>query len=567
MLTLPIIGDVFGFLTSPFEAAAGWAWDTVVGGITNWIVKGVLALLTSMWNFMDTSSSPRLTSDWFYLDDSSPFRIAFGIGATMVALCVVFALIRAVAAGSPGAVIRTVGHDLPIAIFSMVSLVVVAAAAVDLSDGLSDFIWAQTRDDAIDAFDSLGVTLMTGLPNMHFLGIVIALVLMAAMLFMWVTLFVREALIYLVVIYAVSFGLPSMIFPPLRDTAKKVLELLVALIIAKPVMVLALSVGVSALGGIGATGEPGDPVGDNLARELGTLVSGVITFGLAAFMPFLVWKLMPIVAAAVVAQGIASAPMRGGTPGDATAVLRTVDDAPTRRRLIRRCRLDQPGGSRFSRCRHDRRSRSGIERCRRRCRRIGRRCGRRSGGPGRGRCWCHTGGDIGNQVCGVDGGVGDVELVAGDGSDGRWGVSGRETNGCGAIGSVNGDGRGCSGRSRRRSPPSAPSACSRHGWRSPGTCRCRSVSPSLPAADGCGSARSISVPPTRSCPHWPCGGGVGCGRVTAGTGRSRSSLTVRHRWRCRPCLAGSTCSRWTSTGRPSATPARSASSATVRPQQ
>jgi hypothetical protein len=146
---------------------------------------------------------------------------------------------------------------------------------------------------------------------MHFLGVAVALVLMVAMLFMWVVLFVREALIYLVVIYAVSFGLPAMIFPPLRDTSKKVLELLVALMIAKPVMVLALSVGVSALGGIGSTGQPGDPVGDNLARELGTLVSGAITFGLAAFMPFLVWRLMPIVAAAVVAQGIASAPLRG----------------------------------------------------------------------------------------------------------------------------------------------------------------------------------------------------------------------------------------------------------------
>ncbi len=313
MLAIPIIGDVIDFVTTPFQAAAGWAWDTVVQGITDWILKGVLALLMSMWNFMDTASSPRLTSEWFYTAESSPFRMAFGIGVTMVALLVLLALIRAVAAGSPGAIFRSVGHDLPIAIFAMVSLVVVSAAAVDLADGLSDFIWAQTRDDAITAMDGLGVTLMAGLGNMHFLGIVVALVLLLAMLFMWVVLFVRESLIYLVVIYAVSFGLPSMLFPPLRDTAKKVLELLVALIIAKPVMVLALSVGVSALGGIGATGEPGDPVGDNLAAELGTLISGVITFGLAAFMPFLVWKLMPIVAAAVVAQGIASAPLRGGT--------------------------------------------------------------------------------------------------------------------------------------------------------------------------------------------------------------------------------------------------------------
>ena len=189
----------------------------------------------------------------------------------------------------------------------------VAAAAIDLADGLSDFIWDQTRYDAIVAMDNLGVTLMAHMAGMHFVGVFVALALMAAMLFMWVTLFVRESLIYLVVIYAVSFGLPAMIFPPLRDTSKKVLELLVALIIAKPVMILALSVGISALGGVGATGGPGDAVGANLGRELGTLIAGVITFGLAAFMPFLVWKLMPIVAAAVVAQGSASAPMRGGT--------------------------------------------------------------------------------------------------------------------------------------------------------------------------------------------------------------------------------------------------------------
>jgi hypothetical protein len=135
------------------------------------------------------------------------------------------------------------------------------------------------------------------------------------MLFMWLVLFVRESLIYLVVIYAVAFGLPSMIFPPLRDTSKKVLELLVALVIAKPVMVLAISVGVSALGGIGATGEPGEGVGDNAAAELGTLIVGVVTFGMAAFMPFLLFKLMPVVAAAVVAQGIASGPMRAGQQG------------------------------------------------------------------------------------------------------------------------------------------------------------------------------------------------------------------------------------------------------------
>lgn len=310
-----IFGSLVGWIATPFTAAAGWAWETVVGGLSDWIMKGVLSLLMAMWNFMDTASSPRLKSDWFYWSESSPFRIALGIGIAMSGLLVLLAITRAVAAGSPGAVLKSVGHDLPLAALSMLMLVTITAAAVDVADALSDYIWQQTRDDAEDAMAALGDVMIAASGNWFFVGPLIGIVMIIAMLFMWVVLFVRESLIYLVVIYAVAFGLPSMIFPPLRDTSKKVLELLVALVIAKPVMILAISVGVSALGGIGATGEPGEGVGDNAAAELGTLIVGVVTFGMAAFMPFLLFKLMPVVAAAVVAQGVASGPMRAGQQG------------------------------------------------------------------------------------------------------------------------------------------------------------------------------------------------------------------------------------------------------------
>lgn len=307
-----IFADVIGFIATPFTAAAGWAWDTVVMGITDWIMRGVLALLMAMWNFMDTASSPSLQSEWFYQVETSPFRTAMAIGMWMVMLLLLLAVIKAVSAGSPGAVIKAVGHDLPIAIFAMVSLVGFTSIAIQVADTISNYVWDQTREDALNAMESIGSVMMISGGNFFFAGPVLGIFMIVAMLFMWVVLFVRESLIYLVVIYAVAFGLPSMLFPPLRDTSKKVLELLLALIIAKPVMVLALSVGVSALGGVGATGEAGDGVGTNAAKELGTMVAGVVVFGLAAFMPFLVFKLMPIVAAAVVAQGISSGPMRAG---------------------------------------------------------------------------------------------------------------------------------------------------------------------------------------------------------------------------------------------------------------
>jgi type IV secretion system protein TrbL len=310
--------DIIGVLTKPFAAAAGWAWDTVIGGISDWIAKGVLALLMALWNFMDTASSPDPKAEWFsgnrapVVDGGTPFDTAFGIGVAVVAVLVLLAVIKAVVGGSPRAVVQTVGRDLPLAAFAAFSVVGFSKLAIDVADGISDYVWLQSRDSAESAMGNImDLMMVSGSSTLAFAGPLLGLFLLIAMLFMWIVLFVRESLIYLVIIYAVAFGFPSMLFPPLRDTSKKVLELLVALIIAKPVMVLAMAVSVSALDGIGATGQRGEGVGDNLAAELGTLVSGIVLFMLAAFMPYLTWKLMPVVVAATVAQGIASAPMRG----------------------------------------------------------------------------------------------------------------------------------------------------------------------------------------------------------------------------------------------------------------
>lgn len=315
MLAIPIISDIWNGVSGLFSKFAGWALDGVISVITTWVIGGVLALIEAIWSVIDTSSRPQPAAEWFSGDPTSPYIMATKIGAAMVFITVLLAVIRGVWAGSPGAIGRTVGHDLPLAVFAMVATVGFTQLALDVSDAMSDWVWDMTRDDAKQAMENLSKVLMKGLPGTHFLGVFLAIVLLLAMLFLWVVLFVRGSLIYLVIVFAAAFAWPSMIFAPLRDTAKKSLELLVALIIAKPVIALAMSVGISALGGLGATGEPGDGTGENMARELGTLVMGVIAFGLAAFMPFLVWRMMPLVAAAVVAQGVASAPMRGFQTG------------------------------------------------------------------------------------------------------------------------------------------------------------------------------------------------------------------------------------------------------------
>ena len=196
----------------------------------------------------------------------------------------------------------------------MLALVTLTQAAVGLTDAMSDSVWEGMRTNAVGVFDGLG-RIATSVPGGTFLAPLVLLVLMVALLFLWFVLMLRDALIYLVVVLAIAFGLPGMVWPTLRGMARHTIELLAALILAKPVIALALSVGVGALGGVGATGTPGDGVIDNGLAEFGTLVVGIVTFGLAAFMPYLVYRLIPVVAAATVAAGVASGPLRAASTG------------------------------------------------------------------------------------------------------------------------------------------------------------------------------------------------------------------------------------------------------------
>ncbi len=306
--------DLWSFVTSPFESLVGWAGDKIFEGITNWIAKGCVQLLGFVWSVMDRTASPHLNAEWFSGTANSPYQVAARIGGLVLLGVFFVSIAHGVATGDVGGVMRRAFADLPMTVFVMLALVTLTQAAVGLTDAMSDSVWEGMRTNAVGVFDGIG-RITTTVPGGTFLAPLVLLVLMIALLFLWFVLMLRDSLIYLVVVLAIAFGLPGMVWPTLRGMARHTMELLAALILAKPVIALALSVGVGALGGVGATGTPGDGIIDNGLAEFGTLVVGIITFGLAAFMPYLVYRLIPVVAAATVAAGVASGPLRAASTG------------------------------------------------------------------------------------------------------------------------------------------------------------------------------------------------------------------------------------------------------------
>lgn len=304
---------IIDLVSMPFEAAAGWAWDTVIGGITDWLAKGFIQLVSYVWDVMDQSSSPRLESEWFSGSAGAPYLTAVAVATGLLAIFVFCALIQGVLAGRPLELVKRMAFDTPAAVAGILFTVGFAQVGIDLVDAMSDGIWQLTRDRAVNAVDGLLLTASNLMPG-SFLSPLLLLIGMLGMLMLWIVLFVREALIYLVVAMA-PMAWATSVWPAIASVRRRVLELLAALILSKLAIAMALAVGLGALGGIGATGEPSAGTAENGLAEFGTMVVGIVTFGLAAFMPFLVLKLVPIVEAAIIAQGIQGAPVRAAQMG------------------------------------------------------------------------------------------------------------------------------------------------------------------------------------------------------------------------------------------------------------
>lgn len=102
------------------------------------------------------------------------------------------------------------------------------------------------------------------------------------------------------------------------------MDLLVALILSKLVIAIALGVAAAAAVGTGSGGEvtalaspevfAEDP-GGSVTQAVGILLTAAAAFGVSAFSPLLIARLLPMTEAAVIGQGIKGAPARAAQQG------------------------------------------------------------------------------------------------------------------------------------------------------------------------------------------------------------------------------------------------------------
>ncbi len=191
---------------------------------------------------------------------------------------------------------RAWGIYLPVSMLAGYTVVELTNIGLHITDDISTAI-------QFEVMPSLGSVLVKAMTigiaatvNEGALSLLLSLLIIAGCLAIWLELIVRAAAIELAVFF-MPLALAGLVWPATAHWAKRLMEVLVALLLMKPVIIGALCLGA------GAVVDVSDP---------STAVSGLAILLIAAFAPYALLKLVPMVGVSAIAhlEGLSRQPFR-----------------------------------------------------------------------------------------------------------------------------------------------------------------------------------------------------------------------------------------------------------------
>jgi type IV secretion system protein TrbL len=272
--------DVF---LAPFRSAANGAVEMV----TSWVADAAKWILMKVINFIDNSTSPALDAAWF----TERYRFMIGLAALVVLPLLLIATIRAVVKQDPAQLVRSFFVFLPVAILGTFVAVYLTQSLLAITDAMSATVSDRVAGDVSEIFDGVGETLSGSVGAVNpaapsFAIFFVALLLIIGSFFVWIELLIRSAAVT-VAVFFLPLILAGLVWPATTRWTKRLVEILVALILSKFVVVAVISLATAALADPGSGG-------------FGAVMGGAALMLMAAFAPFVLLRLMPAVEGAAV---------------------------------------------------------------------------------------------------------------------------------------------------------------------------------------------------------------------------------------------------------------------------
>ena len=288
-----IIGGIGGFFGGLAEDAGRAIIELVLAVIFGLVADAVAAITAALApTFNGGSTRVDLIGGWFSAEGGATVTTMTSVVAgSLVLVFLLLALVRALFAGEFSAMWRASLIDVPVAFLGTALTVVVAAALLDVVDAASVTLLGEDGEQLSAFSESLADA--DRLNGAGLLGILFGVLFIVGAVLVWIQLLVRAALIYIVIAFAPILWV-TRAYPGTRSISRRGIEIALSLIVSKFVMAVSFRLGAEALRGGGVTGDEVD---------LSAMLVGAAIMLLTAYMPFAVFKVIPIVESATAATG------------------------------------------------------------------------------------------------------------------------------------------------------------------------------------------------------------------------------------------------------------------------
>src|SRR6266498_1451782 len=266
-------------------------------GVTAWVTDAAVWVTGKVGELIDKTASPDLTAGWFEGQYGAMVEVAGALALLMLMLAVIQALMRQ----DVWMLVRAAFGYLPMA-FILAGVAIAAtgllvAVSDDMASGVVGGLGTSQSSNLLQSVGDAYKNALDQTSGIPLFGVFLGAIILAVGAFvLWLELVIRDAAIY-VCVFFLPLTFVAMIWPATSRWARRLVELLVAIVLAKFVIVSILSLASAAIANTDvATGE-----GNTFERML----AGAALLVLAAWSPFALLRLIPmmeVAAATVVSQ-------------------------------------------------------------------------------------------------------------------------------------------------------------------------------------------------------------------------------------------------------------------------
>lgn len=284
-----LLNPVCSGVTGIGSGVAGASASAALGAVTGWVVQGASWLLGQIGGVLTSTTSVDLGAGWFV----DHYRTMAALTAVVILPLLLLSVLQAVYRQSAAVLIRVVAVQLPLALLLTAVAVQLVQLSLSATDALATSVSAGAGVDVQKALQGVATQLVSqagGGPDSApaFVVLLGALLVAVASFVLWLELLVRAAAVYVAVLF-LPMALASLVWPAVSHWCRRLVDTLVALVLAKFVIVAILSLAAAAL----ASGT-----GAGFSAVLG----GAALLLLAAATPFTLLRLVPMVEAGAVHQ-------------------------------------------------------------------------------------------------------------------------------------------------------------------------------------------------------------------------------------------------------------------------